>query len=70
VFAPIGELQVKLAQFVASLGGDIWSAFSSAGTAAINAISSALDGLIAKLKSIGSAIAGAFSGGGGTPEIM
>jgi hypothetical protein len=65
VFAPIGELQVKLAEFVATLGGDIWSAFSSAGTAAINAISSALDKLWEKIKSVGSAIASAFGGGGG-----
>src|SRR4029077_4830235 len=41
------------------------SAFSSAGTTAINAVIGALDKLWEKLKSIGGAIKGAFSGGGG-----
>ena len=60
LLAKLGELEVKLA-------GAIWDAFTSAGTAAINAVIGALDRLWEKLKGIGAAIAGAFSGGGGTP---
>jgi len=57
LFAKLGELEVKLA-------GAIWDGFANAGTAAINAIVSALDTLWEKLKGIGAAIKGAFSGGG------
>ena len=64
VFGPLGELEVKLAKLI---GGAIWDGFKIAGELAIDAILTALDKLWEKLKGIGSAIANAFKGGGGTP---
>jgi hypothetical protein len=62
---PISDIIAKIGELSSAIGGGIWDTFASAGTAAIEAITGAIDGLLAKMRAIGSAIAGAFSGGGG-----